>query len=163
MYSKPVNVAILWNRYVFFNDIRKKFCTRPIKNYPWSGILYHKLYLRYFKGIQVLRPLNFMEYNKKIAIKTLSKEYGWRPYPQKHFESRFTRFYEGYWLPTRFGYDTRRVQFSSLIVTNQISRDEALKELETLPFDDAYAKNEFEYRFNKNQAIQEIQVHWRCN
>ncbi len=144
----------------FLNDIRKKFCTRPLKNYPWSGILYHKLYLRYFKGIQVLRPLNFMEYNKKIAIKTLSKEYGWKPYPQKHFESRFTRFYEGYWLPTRFGYDTRRVQFSSLIVTNQMSRDEALKELETLPFDNVYAKNEFEFIANKlDISIDELKAY----
>jgi N-acetyl sugar amidotransferase len=144
----------------FLNDIRSKFCTRPLKNYPWSGILYHKLYLRYFKGIQVLRPLNFMEYNKKIAITTLSKEYGWKPYPQKHFESRFTRFYEGYWLPTRFGYDTRRVQFSSLIVTNQMSRDEALKELETLPFDDAYAKNEFEFIANKlDISIDELKIY----
>jgi hypothetical protein len=64
-----------------------------------------------------------------MAIDLLSKEYGWQPYPQKHFESRFTKFYEGYWLPTRFGYDTRRVQFSSLIVTSQMSRDEAIQEL----------------------------------
>ena len=129
----------------FLGDIRKRFCTRPLENYPWSGILYHKLYLRYFKGIQVVKPLNLMEYNKKIAIDTLSKEYGWMPYPQKHFESRFTRFYEGYWLPTRFGYDTRRVQFSSLIVTGQMTREEALDELSKPSYDETYAKNEFEY------------------
>ena len=63
-------------------------------------------------------------------MKFLQKEYNWRPYPQKHFESRFTKFFEGYWLPKRFGFDPRRVQYSSLILTGQISREEALKRLE---------------------------------
>ena len=112
-------------------------------------VFYHKLYLRYIRGIQVLKPLNLMEYNKKVAIETLSKIYNWKPYPQKHFESRFTRFYEGYWLPSRFGYDTRRVQFSSLIVTGQMTRDEALEALESPPYTEAYAKDEFEYVANK--------------
>lgn len=65
--------------------------------------------------------------------------------PQKHFESRFTRFYEGYWLPKKFGYDTRKVQFSSLIVTGQMTRDEALEKLKTPPFDKATVLQEFEY------------------
>jgi N-acetyl sugar amidotransferase len=71
----------------FINDVRKKFGTNPMKTYPWSSIYYHKIYLRYFKKIEVLRPLNFMPYNKSMAIDLLSKEYGWQPYPQKHFES----------------------------------------------------------------------------
>ncbi|MFN4976163.1 MAG: N-acetyl sugar amidotransferase [Bacteroidota bacterium] len=118
----------------FIKDIRRKFGTNSMKTYPWSSIYYHKIYLRYFKKIEVLRPLNFMPYNKSMAIDMLSKEYGWQPYPQKHFESRFTKFYEGYWLPTRFGYDTRRVQFSSLIVTGQMSREEAIQELTLKPY-----------------------------
>ena len=81
----------------FLRDIRKKFCTRPLKNYPWSGILYHKLYLRYFLGIQVVRPLNLMRYSKQEAENLLKNEYGWTSYGQKHFESRFTKFYESYW------------------------------------------------------------------
>lgn len=133
----------------FLNDVRKQFCNSSLSNYPWSSIYYHKIYLRYFKRIKVLKPLNFMEYNKKIAIDTLSKEYSWTPYPQKHFESRFTRFYEGYWLPSRFGYDTRKVQFSSLIVTGQMTREEALLELDKKPYTDEYLKNEFKYIANK--------------
>ena len=133
----------------FINDIRKKFCTRPLDSYPWSSIYYHKIYLRYIKRIKVLKPLNFMEYNKKISIETLTKTYGWKPYPQKHFESRFTRFYESYWLPKRFGYDTRRIQFSSLIVTNQMSREYALKQLSKLPYTPDYEKQEFKYIANK--------------
>ena len=75
----------------------------------------------------------------------LIEKFGWQPYPQKHFESRFTRFYEGYWLLKRFGYDARRVQFSSLIVTGQMTRDEALELLKKPPLDDATARQEFEY------------------
>ena len=130
-------------------DIRKKFGTIKMKTYPWSGILYGKVFLRYVKNIQVVRPLNWLPYTKEIAIDTLSKMYGWKSYPQKHFESRFTKFYEGYWLPTRFGYDTRRVQFSSLIVTGQMTRDEALEKLEVPPYDPDTIDEELEYIANK--------------
>jgi N-acetyl sugar amidotransferase len=130
---------------VQINDIRRKFCTRPLKHYPFSSIFFHKIYLRYFKNVQVVRPLNNMPYTKKLAIETLSREYGWRAYPQKHFESRFTKFYEGYWLPTRFGFDTRRVQYSSLILTGQMTREEALKQLEAPAYDRDTIDDEFEY------------------
>ena len=126
-------------------DIRKRFGTIPLKTFPMSSILYHKVYLRYFKRMQVVKPLNLLPYSKKIAIDTLSTIYDWRPYPQKHFESRFTRFYEGYWLPTRFGYDTRRVQLSSLIVTGQMERAKALAMLEKPAYDPATIDDEFEY------------------
>lgn len=131
------------------NDIRRRFCTRPLKNYPFSSVLYHKVFLRYLKGIKVVKPLNLMPYSKQLAIDTLTATYGWRAYPQKHFESRFTRFFEGYWLPTRFGYDTRRVQFSSLINTDQMSRAEALERLEKPAYDPDTIDDDFEYVANK--------------
>ena len=130
-------------------DIRNKFSTNKMETYPWSSIFYHKIYLKYFKKIKVLRPLNLMPYNKKMAIEILSKEYDWTPYPQKHFESRFTKFYEGYWMPTRFGYDTRKVQFSSLILTGQMTRDEALKELEKLPYNKETIGEDIQFIANK--------------
>lgn len=126
-------------------DIQTKFCTRPMNTYPFSSILFHKVYLRYFKGVKVAKPLNYLPYTKENAIKILSEKYGWRPYPQKHFESRFTCFYEGYWLPTRFGYDTRRVQYSSLILTGQMTRDEALALLEKPAYDPTKIDEDFEY------------------
>ena len=86
-----------------------------------------------------------LPYIKDDAVKLLVDKFGWQPYPQKHFESRFTRFYEGYWLPRKFGYDTRRVQFASLIVTGQMTREEALKKLESPALDDDTIKQEFEY------------------
>lgn len=126
-------------------DIHRRFGSRPLKTYPFSSVLFHKVYLRYLRGVQVVKPLNWLPYTKAIAIDTLSSKYSWRPYPQKHFESRFTKFFEGYWLPTRFGYDTRRVQYSSLILTGQMGRDEALARLELPAYDPATIDEEFEY------------------
>lgn len=131
------------------HDIHGQFGTRPLKTYPLSPVLYHKVYLRYIKGVKVFKPLDLLPYTKQLAIDTLSREYGWKAYPQKHFESRFTRFYEGYWLPTRFGYDTRRVQFSSLILTGQMSRDEALEQLEKPSYDPATIDDDFQYVASK--------------
>ncbi len=126
-------------------DIHGQFGTRKLKTYPFSSVLYHKFYLRYLKGLKVAKPLNSLPYTKALAIDTLSSLYGWRPYPQKHFESRFTRFYEGYWLPTRFGYDTRRVQYSSLIVTGQMAREDAIAQLARPAYDPETIDAEFEY------------------
>jgi N-acetyl sugar amidotransferase len=130
-------------------DIHAKFGSRPLVNYPVTSILSHKIWLPYFKGIKVVRPLNLVEYDKAAAVQLLTDKFGWQPYPQKHFESRFTRFYEGWWLPKKFGYDTRKVQYSSLIVTGQMSREEALEKLKTPALDDATVRQEFEYVANK--------------
>jgi N-acetyl sugar amidotransferase len=127
------------------NDIRKKFGTSKMETYPFSSVLYHKLYLKYIKGVQVVKPLNFIPFIKADALLLLEKEYGWKPYPQKHFESRFTKFYEGYWLPERFGYDTRRVQYSSLILTSQMTREEAVEKLMKLAYDPIKINDEFTY------------------
>lgn len=133
----------------FIKDLRKKYTSTEMKHYPWSGILYHKVYLRYLKGIKVVKPLNTLPYKREEAIDTLVNEYGWKPYPQKHFESRFTKFAEGYWLPSRFGYDVRKVQFSSLIVTNQMSREEAIQILKMPSYNHDDIDSEFEYIANK--------------
>jgi N-acetyl sugar amidotransferase len=127
------------------HDIHGQFGTRSLDTYPFSSVLFHKVYLRYIKGVQVVKPLNYLPYTKEHASQVLSESYGWRPYPQKHFESRFTRFYEGYWLPTRFGYDTRRVQYSSLILTGQMTREEALTKLEKPAYDPETIDEDFEY------------------
>lgn len=134
---------------VQLNDIHNKFGTRPLVNFPITSIFYHKIWLPYFQGIKVVRPLNLLNYDKVAAIKILTDKYGWKNYPQKHFESRFTSFYEGYWLPKKFGYDPRKVQFSSLIITGQMSRSEALKKLETPALDPSTARKEFEYVASK--------------
>jgi N-acetyl sugar amidotransferase len=126
-------------------DIIRRFSTVKMRTYPFSSIYRNKIYLPYIQRVKLVRPLNYQSYIKSEAISLLQQEYQWKPYPQKHFESRFTRFLEGYWLPKRFGFDTRRVQFSSLILTGQMTRDEALKKLEKPSFDEATIKQDFQY------------------
>ena len=96
-----------------------------------------------------MRLLNYIDYNKTNATNFLVKEFNWQPYPQKHFESHFTRFYEGYWLPKKFGFDTRKVQFSSLIVTGQMTREEALDKLKYPALDENSIRKEFSFVANK--------------
>lgn len=141
----PVEWMYFQSDSVQLRDIHRKHGTRPLDRYPLTSILRHKVYLRYFKRIRVVRPLNYVPYLKEDAMKLLEEKFGWQPYPQKHFESRFTRFYESFWLPKRFGYDTRKVQFSSLIVTKQMTRADALEKLKTPPLDDATIAQEFEF------------------
>lgn len=141
----PVEWMYYQSDSIQLKDIHRRFGTRPLKKFPVTSILRHKIYLPYIKGIQVVRPLNYVPYVKEQAIELLVDKIGWQPYPQKHFESRFTRFYEGYWLPTKFGFDTRRVQFSSLILTGQMTREEALEKLKTPSYDPAMIAHDFEY------------------
>ena len=142
-------------------DIRKRFGTNPMKTYPYSSVLRHKLYLRYIQKVQVVKPLNYFPYIKEKAMQVLANEYGWIPYPQKHFESRFTKFYEGYWLPKKFGYDTRKVQYSSLILTGQMTREEALEKLKVSAISDEDAKHDFEYIATKlDISVEELQKYF---
>jgi N-acetyl sugar amidotransferase len=134
---------------VHIRDIIKRFGVVKMKSYPFSSIFRHKIYLRYIRRIKVVRPLNYRPYVKTEAVRLLEQEYGWRPYPQKHFESQFTKFYESYWLPERFGFDPRRVQFSSLILTGQMTRDEALKRLEKPAYDPTAIQQDFEFIASK--------------
>jgi N-acetyl sugar amidotransferase len=163
--TECVRNPIEWMYYqsdsIQLRDIHKKFGTRPLKTYPVTNILWHKFYLPYFKGIKVVRPLDFMPYNKQEAMKLLEEKFGWQPYPQKHFESRFTRFYESYWLPERFGYDTRKVQYSSLILTGQMTREEALEKLKKTAYDPQEIKHEFEFIANKlGITVEELQSYF---
>jgi hypothetical protein len=97
-------------------------------------------------------------YIRAEAIKTLTEEYGWKSYPRKHDESRFTKFYEGYWLPKKFGYDTRRIQYSSLILTKQMTREEALDKLALPAHDPETIEQDFEYVANKlDMTVAELQ------
>lgn len=130
-------------------DILKQYGTIQMKTYPFSSVLYHKFYLHYIKRIKVIKPLNYIPYIKKDAMEFLKNTYGWQPYPQKHFESRFTKFFEGYWLPNKFGFDTRRVQYSSLILTGQMSRSNAIELLQNPSLQAHEIKNESEYIANK--------------
>jgi len=139
-------------------DIHRKFGQRPLISYPLTNILWHKVYLRYIKGVTVIKPLDYVPYIKKEAMQFLIDRFGWQEYPQKHLESRFTKFYEGYWLPKKFGYDTRKVQYSSLILTSQMTREEALEKLTQPLYDENTLVQDFEYIANKlGISVNELQ------
>ncbi|MBD2132577.1 hypothetical protein H6F47_09075 [Sphaerospermopsis sp. FACHB-1094] len=80
--------------------------------------------------MQVVRPLNYLPYHKGKAIVELQEKIGWRVYGRKHGESLFTKFFQNYYLPVKFGHDNRRPHLSSLIVSGQMSRSDALSKLE---------------------------------
>ena len=127
------------------NAVLRQHGTSKMETYPFTSSFYRKIYMPYVRGVKMFKPLNYMPYEKDAAMQELADVYGWKPYSQKHFESRFTRFFEGYWLPTRFGYDVRRVQFSSLILSGQMERDEALVKLEESPYDQEVIRQDFDY------------------
>ena len=127
----------------YIRDVVKKHCSIPIRNYTYTSGLKHKFWLPYVKGVKTLKPLNLVEFTKESMLKTLVDEYGYVPYSQKHFEDLITKFLEGWWQPVRFGHDIRRAQLSSLVVTGQMSRDEALKILEEPPLSEEEGKELF--------------------
>ena len=160
--TECVRNPIEWMYYqsdsIQLNDIHKKYGRKPLKNYKVTNILWHKVYLPYFRGTKLIRPLDFVSYNKEEAMQLLIDQFGWQKYPQKHFESRFTKFYESYWLPKKFGFDTRKVQYSSLILTGQMSREEALEKLSQPAYDEETICQDFEYIATKlGISVEELQ------
>lgn len=140
-------------------DIHRRFGTRPLKKFPLAGIFKFKIYYRFFKGVQVVKPLNNVPFFKEAAMDELVAKYGWQKYAHKHYESRFTRFYEGYWLPSKFGYDKRRAHFSSLILTGQLSREDALAKIAIPAYTEDALAQDFEYIATKlGLSVAELQA-----
>lgn len=133
----------------FISDIHKKFGKRKLKSFPIIDVLVYKVFHHQVLGMKVFKPLNLVPYIKKEAEKLLQDKYGWQPFQHKHHESRFTRFYEDYWMPRKFGYEKRRAHFSSLIMTGQMTREQALERISRPELSDEFMKNEFKYVANK--------------
>ena len=126
-------------------DIHSKFGKYPLETFPIIDVFTSRIYYRYFLGMQVIKPLNFIPYIKKDAEKKLEDFCGWEKFQHKHHESRFTRFFEDYWLPKKFKIDRRRAHFSSLILTNQMTRDNAINRIKSPELDEHFIECEFEY------------------
>ncbi|MDR2220642.1 MAG: hypothetical protein LBE24_08710, partial [Methylobacillus sp.] len=118
---------------------------KPIDDFPLVDILVYKFWYQKVLGMKMYHPLNCVPYVKKEAEDELERRFGWQRFQHKHHESRFTRFYEDYWLPRRFGYEKRRAHFSSLIQTGQMTRDAALARISRPELDEAFLRQEFEY------------------
>jgi len=144
---------------MLFNDIHSRFGKRPLKTFPLKDILIYKLFYQKILGMKVHHPLNLVPFVKKDAEDELERLFGWQRFQHKHHESRFTRFYEDYWLPRKFGFEKRRAHFSSLIMTGQMSRERALKRISQPEMDKHFLQQEFEYVANKlDLTVAELQV-----
>jgi N-acetyl sugar amidotransferase len=133
--------------YIHIRAIQKKFVNKPFKTYPLLDV---KTRVRAELGdIQSVSPLNLISYNKDLAKEELKKELGWRDYGGKHYESVFTRFYQGYILPNKFNIDKRRAHLSTLICSKQITREEALAELEKPIYDPQLFQSDYDFVLKK--------------
>lgn len=124
-----------WNKFDsrHIRALAERFGRVRMETFPSIGTL-RRLWYRAVRGIEWVSFLDFFPYNKFEALEVLGRDFGFKPYPYKHYESVFTRFYQGYILPTKFGVDKRTVHFSTLVVSGQMSRDEALRGLKGIPY-----------------------------
>ncbi len=129
--------------------IHRKFGTRSIKKFPTINVFERLIYLPYVLRMRVHRPLELIDFNKNVAKSLLMSELGWRDYGGKHYESVFTKFHQAHYLPTKFGYDKRRAHLSSLIVSAQMTREEAKEELKQPLYSEKTLEVELQYWLKK--------------
>lgn len=125
--------------------INHKFGSGKLTRYKTISFFKLYFYFPFIKRMKTIRPLNFMPYNKRDALKELIEKTGYKEYERKHGESLFTKFFQNYWLPTKFGYDKRKAHLSSLIVSGQITKHEALIELKKPLYDERELKDDKRY------------------
>jgi N-acetyl sugar amidotransferase len=141
------------------SDIHSKFGKRAIGSFPLVDIFKYKIIYQKIYGMEIIKPLNMVSYIKRDAEIELHERFGWKKFKHKHHESRFTRFYEDYWLPRKFNYHKRRAHFSSLILTDQMTREEALDRLSRPEMDDHFLQQEFEYVAHKlGLSVEDLQT-----
>ena len=134
-------------------DVFKKHGNGKLEGYEL--ITFYDFWIKFrLKKFKQFRPLNFISYNKEKAIKELEK-IGWRYYGFKHGESFFTKFFQNYILPTRYGYDKRKAHLSSLIISNQITREQALKELSKPLYEKQELENDINFFVDKMNITKE--------
>jgi N-acetyl sugar amidotransferase len=132
---------------VNIKDIHRNYGTIAINTFPLMNIYKQKLYSKL--KLKSFAPINYLHYNKSEVKKVIKKELEWEDYGGKHFESIFTRFYQGYILPNKFNVDKRKAHLSDLIFSNQISKEDALKELNSPVYDENLQKEDFEFVIKK--------------
>lgn len=138
--------------------IHARFGTVPLKRSPTFGVRDRLLYT-YLRGIRSFAILDHVDYGKAKAKSLLMGELGWRDYGGKHYESVFTRFYQGYVLPRKFGVDKRRAHLSNLILSGEITREEALAELEQPTYDPTLQHEDLQYVSKKlGFTVEEMQT-----
>ncbi len=143
-----------WGAYIgvdtkLVKDIHRKFGKLRLETFPLIDVFKYKIIYKYLYNMQVIYPCNYVDFNKDKIEKKLNKLYGWQSFKHKHHESRFTRFFEDFWLMNKFGFDKRRAHLSSLIMTGQITRESALKRISKPEMSPEFHQKEFSYIANK--------------
>lgn len=129
--------------------IHKKFGRGNLQSYQTISFFQYYVYYPLIKGMRTILPLNYMPYDKISAISELQRETGWRAYERKHGESVFTKLFQNYVLPRRFGFDKRRPHLSSLIMSGQITRDEAVIQLSIPLYEERELDMDLDYMCKK--------------
>lgn len=126
-----------WNWYKMdkrnIRSIARKSGVKKFNSFPAIGTIDYIRY-RFIHKIEWVSFLDYLDFNKSFALDQLELKFGYKRYPYKHYESVFTRFYQGYILPRKFGIDKRKLHLSTLIISNQLSREAALETLSAIPY-----------------------------
>jgi N-acetyl sugar amidotransferase len=126
-------------------DIHRRFGRSPLREFPTMSFWDYGVRHQVLGGMKVAQPLNLIRYEKTAAIRVLEEALDWKYYGGKHYESRFTKFFQGYYLPTKWGYDKRLAHLSSLVASGQMQREEALREFKTgsLPLEEIESDKDY--------------------
>jgi N-acetyl sugar amidotransferase len=131
--------------YRHLKSIHDMFGEKKLKEYPHITFFQRYVYFTFIRRMIIINPLNYVNYRKDEAIEILKKELGWQYYGGKHYESRFTKFFQSYYLPVKFNIDKRRAHLSSLIISGQMSRNEALDKMNENMYTEAEMIYDLEY------------------
>lgn len=151
--TEGIAVPATWNWFKYdrrqIRWMARRVGLSRLRSFPLMGTLNY-LYYQRIRRIRWISMLDIVGYDKEQATRELVHDYGFRPYPYKHYESMFTRLYQGYLLPKKFGVDKRRLHFSSLIVSGQMTRAQALSDLKLSPYSSlAEEQRDVEYFLKK--------------
>jgi hypothetical protein len=128
--------------------IQNTFGTVKLKKYPLLHPIKRRIMAR-MKKLKIVKPLNFINYKKSEVKSLIAEKLGWIDYGGKHYESVFTRFYQGYILPEKFKVDKRKAHLSNLIFSGQISKEEALAELKKPIYPGDLLKKDYDFVLKK--------------
>jgi len=134
--------------HVNIKAIHRQFGKIPLKTYPFMDFRAKKFH-QLVSGTKSHSILDYVEYDKAAVKKLITRELGWRDYGGKHYESVFTRFYQGYILPRKFGIDKRKAHLSNLIFAGQITKEQALEELSRPIYDPDQLKADYDFVLKK--------------
>lgn len=129
-------------------SIHKAYGKVPLKTFPFMDAKV-KRYYQAVKGVRSVSILDFAIYNKQEVKELIQRELGWRDYGGKHYESIWTRFYQGYILPTKFRIDKRKAHLSDLIFSGQFTKEDALVELQKPIYDPVQQKSDYAFVLKK--------------